>query len=528
MEEELQKDNAFISGIFASIQDGISVLDNELRILRVNSAMERWYAHAMPLVGKKCHEAYHGRKEACEVCPTLRTLATESAACERVPKTGPGGETLGWLELFSFPCFDPAGGKVAGVIEYVRDLSERVKAEQEKRALELKMQQAQKLESLGVLAGGIAHDFNNLLVGILGNADLALLKLSPVSPVRESIENVVRAAQRAADLARQMLAYSGKGRFIVQPLSLSEVVEEMGHILEVSVSKNAALKFQFSPGLPAIQADATQIRQIIINLIVNASEAIGEQRGVITVSTGCMQCDRAYLNNTYIAENLPEGAYVFLEVVDTGCGMDGATREKIFDPFFTTKFTGRGLGMAAVLGIVRGHKGAIKVYSEPGRGSAIKVLFPAISQPAPAVGEAPETGGESWRGAGAVLIADDESSVREVGREFLETLGFSVYTAEDGPQALQVFRAHAAEVVCVILDLTMPHMSGEETFRELRRIRPEVPVIMSSGYNEQEITQRFAGKGLAGFIQKPYRLEDLKAMLRNVLTRPGGDSRQGR
>ncbi|HPO14500.1 MAG TPA: GAF domain-containing protein [Candidatus Hydrogenedentes bacterium] len=516
MEEELRNDNAFISGIFASIQDGISVLDTNLRIVRVNPAMEHWYAHAMPLVGKKCHEAYHGRKEVCATCPTLRTLSTGAAACEQVPKTGANGETAGWLELFSFPLLSQSGDTITGVIEYVRDISDQVKAEQEKHAIEAQMQQTQKLESLGVLAGGIAHDFNNLLVGILGNADLALSKLSLVSPARENIENVVKAAQRAADLARQMLAYSGKGRFIVEPLHLSEIVEEMSHILEVSIAKNATLKYHFAQNLPAIQADATQMRQIILNLITNASDAIGENSGVITITTGVTHCDKAFSGAAYAPENLMEGPYVFLEVSDTGCGMDRETQARMFDPFFTTKFTGRGLGLAAVLGIVRGHKGAINVYSESGQGSTFKVLFPADMHTSIET-RVTEVAFKEWKGSGAILIADDEAMVREVGQEILETLGFQVYVAEDGVEALRVFQEHRGEIVCILLDLTMPRMNGEETFREIRRVHPYIPIIMSSGYNEQEVTQRFAGKGMAGFIQKPYRMEDLQSILQKTL-----------
>ncbi len=516
IEEALREEESFISSVFNSIQDGISVLDNELTIVRVNPAMERWYAHQMPLIGKKCFIAYHGRSHACDACPTCRTMTTGQAARETVPRLGPAGEVQGWLELFSFPRQEEETGAVRGVIEYVRDVTEIRRAEEERRKLESQMQQAQKLESLGVLAGGIAHDFNNLLVGILGNADLALLKLSPAAPARESIENVVKAAQRAADLARQMLAYSGKGRFLIEPLNLSEVVEEMAHMLEVSVSKRAVLKYKFSDNLPLIEADITQMRQIIMNLITNASDAIGDRSGVISVSTGAMHCDAQYLKTTYVGENLGEGLYTYIEVSDTGCGMDAETQERIFDPFFTTKFTGRGLGLAAVLGIVRGHKGAIKVYSEPQRGSTFKVLIPAGHQ-LQYEQLVPQQRPEAWPGGGCVLIADDEESVRAVGQEFLEAVGFRVLTARDGLEAVKHFSEHADEVSVVILDLTMPHMDGEEAYRELRRMRPDVRVILSSGYNEQDVTQRFSGKGLAGFIQKPYRMDDLLDTLHRVL-----------
>ncbi len=399
---------------------------------------------------------------------------------------------------------------------FLSDVTERKRAEGERRRLEAQIQHTQKLESLGVLAGGIAHDFNNLLVGILGNASLALMDLPDESPARYSLEQIETAAQRAADLTNQMLAYSGKGRFVVQPLHLSRLVEEMTHLLEASISKKVVLKYAFAEALPAVEADATQIRQVIMNLITNASEAIGNKSGTVTVSTGLVQADRAYLSETYLNEELPEGSYVYLEVADTGTGMDSATRARIFDPFFTTKFTGRGLGLAAVLGIVRGHRGAIKIYSEPGHGTTFRVLLPCTDRvPDDA---AQDTGRfERWLGSGTVLVVDDEASVRQVARQILERAGFTIITAENGRQAIERFREDADDVAAVLLDMTMPDMNGEETFRELRRIRSDARIILSSGYSQQEITSRFAGKGLAGFVQKPYLATTLLTKLRQAL-----------
>jgi CheY-like chemotaxis protein len=364
---------------------------------------------------------------------------------------------------------------------------------------------------------------------ILGNADLALEELSPHAPARESIREIEKASKRAAELAKQMLAYSGKGRFVIEPIHLNEFVEEMSHLFEVSISKKAVLKFNFADSLPSFDGDATQIRQIIMNLLTNASEAIGDENGVIALSTGAMDCDRAYLdgvNETLRAgldDPLPEGLYTYVEVADTGCGMDKETIEKIFDPFFTTKFTGRGLGMAAVLGIVRGHKGAIKIYSEVGKGTTFKVLFPADVAPEEDQG-LPQT----QRGAnedapvprlsGTVLIADDEETVCAVAKQMLEHMGLSVLTASGGREAVELLREHADEIDCVLLDLTMPHMDGEQAFRELRRIRPDIKVILCSGYSEQDATQRFAGKSLAGFLQKPYTIAALRGKFEEVLS----------
>lgn len=509
-QQEVLRRHQQLLSIFDGIDQVIHVCDPQsYQVLYANEAARTQWGD---IVGQPCYLAIHGRTTPCPFCTNDRIFG------ENV------GKTYIW-EYFDercrrwYRCIDKAiewpDGRLVRY-EMAIDITALRKAEEERRRMELQVQQAQKLESLGVLAGGIAHDFNNLLMAILGNADLALQDLSEVSPARPMLEEIEIAARRAADLCRQMLAYSGKGRFVLMPINLSEVVSEMVHMLQVSVSKKAVLRFHCAETLPSIEADPTQIRQVIMNLIINASEAIGNRSGVISISTGAMECDRQYLTSTHLDESLPEGCYVYLEVTDTGSGMDAETQARIFDPFFTTKFTGRGLGLAAVLGIVRGHRGAIKVYSEPGRGTTFKILFPAIDLP-------PETihperfPGEHWCGTGTVLLVDDEETVRTLGKRMLERLGFDVLVACDGREALNLFAAHGEEIVCVILDLTMPHMDGEETFRELRRIRPNVRVVMSSGYNEQEIVQRFAGKSLAGFIQKPYQLARLAATLRNIL-----------
>jgi len=394
-----------------------------------------------------------------------------------------------------------------------RNISERRQAEEDRQKLEQQMLHAQKLESLGVLAGGIAHDFNNILTAIIGNADLALLRINKESPAVDNLHRIEQAAARAADLAKQMLAYSGKGKFVIENIDLNRLLEEMLHMLEVSISKKVVLRLNTHQHLPSVEADATQMRQIIMNLVINASEAIGEKSGVIAITTGCMDCDRSYLKDVWLDENLQGGLYVYLEIADSGCGMDKETLSKLFDPFFTTKFTGRGLGMAAVLGIVRGHRGAIKVYSEEKKGTSFKILLPASGRPAEIFNGECHT--DERHGSGTVLLVDDEETVRGVGAEMLKVLGFATVTANDGREALEAFKQDP-DIAFVILDLTMPHMDGEQCFRELRLLNPMVKVIMSSGYNEQEVTQKFVGKGLAGFIQKPYRLSTLQDVIQGI------------
>jgi PAS domain S-box-containing protein len=409
---------------------------------------------------------------------------------------------------------------VTHFVGIVRDISERKDAEEARIGFERQILHAQKLESLGVLAGGIAHDFNNLLTSIQGNTELALQSLPPHSPTRDSLQAVELASRRAADLTNQMLAYSGKGKFVIEPIELHEFIDEMADLLNVSISKMAVLSYDFADNLPAFDGDATQIRQIIMNLIINASDAIGDRSGVIALSTGIQYCDPDYIDsvdqNMVGSEHKPvaERMYVYIEVTDTGTGMMVEDITKIFDPFFTTKFTGRGLGLSATLGIVRGHKGAIKVHSEVGKGTTFKVLFPANEAPK-IIQAATERKRvvSAWRGKGTILIVDDDESICAMASSMVEKMGFDALTAADGRQGVEMYRQHRIEIVCVLLDLTMPQMDGEEAFRALRLIQPDVNVILCSGYNEEEATQRFANKGLADFIQKPYRMETLKEAL---------------
>jgi PAS domain S-box-containing protein len=424
------------------------------------------------------------------------------------------GETV--IVLLSVSLIRDEVGAPTVFISQIQDITEKRRIEDQHRTLSMQIQNAQKLESLSVLAGGIAHDFNNLLVGILGNASLALEELAATHEIAGYLRDIETAALRAADLTRQMLAYSGKGKFVVQRFSLSALTEEMVNLLRASISKSVTLHCDFPTDLPAIEADATQIRQIVMNLITNGSEAIRGSHGVVGIRTGVVDVDEQYLATTFLNDGLTPGTYVYLEVSDNGCGMNDSTQKRIFDPFFTTKATGRGLGLAAVLGIVRGHRGAIKCYSETGKGTTFKVLFPACkgtvhSQPL----AAPDPNME--RGHRLILVVDDEPSVREVAARMLQRRGFEVECASNGVEAVDTYRQRRAEICLVLLDMMMPGLSGEETFRQLRAIDPHVRVILSSGYNEQDATSRFVGKGLAGFVHKPYRVGELWEAIRAAL-----------
>ncbi len=410
------------------------------------------------------------------------------------------------LRTIFVPLYDEHG-TFQGTLGIGEDITDRRKSEQA-------LLQAQKLESLGVLAGGIAHDFNNLLVTIMGNASLAMLKLPPGMPAVEELQQIEIAGQRAADLCRQMLSYAGKGRIEKQPVSVNQMVQEMTQLLRVSLPKGVAILFRLMPDPPLTEADPTQIRQVIMNLVINAGEAIGENPGTIVIATGVTHVDRDDLAEAQSGDDTAEGEYVFLEVSDSGVGMDAETRARIFDPFFTTKFTGRGLGLASVLGIVRGHRGGLKVYSEVGKGTAFKVLLPIAAAPGTPVETAADPG--AWSGQGMVLIIDDEQSIRSVAARMLMRLGFQVVEAADGASALEIVRAPPAPLTAALLDLTMPGLSGEETLRRLRRLDNNLPVILMSGYNERDVLDRFVGREPAGFLQKPFKLDDLRAKLREL------------
>ncbi len=408
------------------------------------------------------------------------------------------------------------------------DITERRQAEIDRLDFERQILHTQKLESLGVLAGGIAHDFNNILMGILGYADLALSGIRADSPVKEFIQGISKSSRKAADLVKQMLAYSGKGKFTLEPIDLNQLIEDTLQMLSLSISKKASLQFEPDQKPAQLEGDPSQLQQIVMNLVINASEAIGEKKGVITLRTGSLDCDREYLKQSDYetrftnSDQMEEGSYVFLEVSDDGSGISQGELSKIFDPFFTTKFTGRGLGLSAVLGIVSGHNGLIKVESTEDEGTTFKVLFPLLEdedQQSVNISATPEDDAH-WQGSGTFLIADDEKAVRRVGEHMIRKLGFDVITAVDGEEAIQVFTKHADKIVGVLLDLTMPQKDGAQVFKEIRRINPDVRVILSSGYNEQAATQQFIGKGLAGFIQKPYVSEDLNSKIREIFTSP--------
>ena len=388
----------------------------------------------------------------------------------------------------------------------------------ERRRLEEQLRHAQKLESLGLLAGGVAHDFNNLLTGILGNASLVLEAIRPDPPTRMMLEDIIQAAERAADLTRQLLAYAGKGKFVIEPVDASALVRDISGLIRTSVPRTVDLVLDLDRALPDIEGDASQIQQLVMNLILNAVEATGARPGVVRVATGAREIRAGDAIDTLRPEPPAPGSYVSIEVKDTGCGMSPEVKAHIFDPFFTTKFTGRGLGLSAALGIVRGHGGAIGVESREREGSTFTVLLPALGQPAvrkpsPAALEAPALGTT----AGVVLIIDDEEVVRRAARASLEHYGFTVFEAADGHDGADLFSRLHDRLSAVLLDLTMPRMDGYEVWRYIRRLRPDMKIVISSGFEESDAMTRFSSEPELYFIKKPYTAASLVRKIQKVV-----------
>lgn len=412
-------------------------------------------------------------------------------------------------------------GRATHFLGYVFDVTSHVRAEAERHELERRLLHAQKLESLGVLAGGVAHDFNNLLTGILGQASVARQELGAAQPASGRAEAVDRAlshieqlALRAADLTKKLLAYSGKGTVVIEAVDLGRVLDELASMLDVAISKKATVVRKLAPNLPAVKADRAQLEQVVLNLLTNASDALGDGEGTIELVT----CTRIVDADTARRLEIAPGTYVSFTVSDTGCGMSEEAKARLFEPFFTTKFAGRGLGMSAVLGIVRGHRGAIEVTSEVGAGARFEVLIPSTTERAAPAKEAPR--GSAWKGEGTIVVADDQPAIRKTLGLLLASLGFTCVEASNGQRAIDLYREHRADVVLVLLDMTMPVLSGVEALRVLRSLDSSLPVILSTGYSEEDVTERAAGEPVV-FLQKPYQLEELEDALRTALAMRG-------
>ncbi len=502
--QELRSERSWLTNLLANVSDGVIATDSEGRVTFLNAgsqALTGW--KSSDAVGRRIEEVY-----------SLRTLDNTEVQELRIRDVLGSGRPAGvdrylidsrskgnvLIEESVSPLVERE--RIVGAIILFRDIRERVRLEQ-----------AQKLESIGLLAGGVAHDFNNLLTTMIGNASLATEDLPRnAAGIAPLLAEIVSAGSKAADLAKQLLAYAGKGKIFSKSIDISKAVNETVDLIRTAIPDNVFLALDLPVGLPAIQADATQIQQIVMNLVLNAAEALAEAGGRIEISTGV---DRRGIDGGEPGTN---GRSVFVRVSDTGPGMDRETKARIFDPFYTTKFTGRGLGLAAVEGIVRAHHGVIDLETAPGVGSTFTVLFPAkgIARPEQ-VAESPhfETGT-----GGTVLVVDDTRSILNLTDSVLTRAGYSVLVADSGPAAIAICADRANSIDLVLLDMAMPGMSGEAAGKEIRRLRPEVPICVMSGYNDLVANERFGETvRIAAFLQKPFTPEQLADNIGRIIGR---------
>jgi two-component system, cell cycle sensor histidine kinase and response regulator CckA len=482
---------------FDAIRDGVVLLDETGSVHRFNASLPAILGlRPAEVAGRKLDAIIPpaaGDPPLIKVLESLRRTNSERVLRERT------------FNITIDPKVTPQGQQ--GAVAIITDITESKRVDQQLR-------HSQKLESIGLLAGGVAHDFNNLLMGILGNTSLALETLHEPEKTGHLLRDVVRASERAAELTRQLLAYAGKGRFVTGPINLTVLVQELVPLIQSSVPRKVRLQLNLDDTLPAIQADKTQIEQVVMNLLINAGEAIRDDAGSVVVTTGTRHVGLEELG-TFLTDYREERDYVYLRVSDTGCGMDEETLKRIFDPFYSTKFLGRGLGLSAAFGIIRGHKGAVKVNSTPSRGTDFEVLFP--SGAGSPVRQSPREEDSLRPGTGTILVVDDEEIVRSLLQQVLTRAGYEVLVAENGVEALSVFSHNATRISLVVLDLVMPVMSGEEALPHLLAMKPGLPVIVSSGQDEHDCMAKLREPRVAGFLQKPYRPTSLVAKVQAVL-----------
>lgn len=513
-EEELSRQKALFEAIFKCIPDAVIYTNVDREVIGINLAFSSMFGFTLDdLAGKTTSFFYESPEEyerqgkfRYKMTTGERPLPYEIRYRKKDGSTFPG-ETLG-------TAIKSDKGTVIGFIGVIRDITSRKQAEVEKQELEQQLQHTQKLESLGVLSGGIAHDFNNILAIIIGRCSLAGMEPEKAG---KHIPEIEKAANRAAELCRQMLAYAGKAQLAKTRVDMQVLVTEMVAMLKATLPPNAVIRSDLSAKIATIEGDASQLRQIVMNLIINASEAIGAEQGEIRVSLARTVVTADYPVRDYHGKAIPSGEYVCLEVTDNGCGMDEETKWRIFEPFYSTKFIGRGLGMSAVLGIIMSHNGALQLFSKPGEGTTFKIYLPA---PAVAENEQPLQVAPPvpWRGSGTILLVEDEEQIRFLAKSLLAMFGFTVLEAVNGKEALELYQVNRENIRLVLTDMGMPVMDGLALFNALKQIDPALPVIISSGFGDADITSRISTGTIAGLISKPYSPVQLQKVLKTVLT----------
>jgi signal transduction histidine kinase len=551
LERSLRENERLLDDVFNSIQDGISVLNSDMEICRVNRIMNRWYAANTPLEGKKCFQCYHNFNKPCEPCPTIRCFQSGRTEYDIVP--GLPGTPVKWLELFCFPIKDIESGEVSGVVEFVRDITQRRMAELElqnayqeleqrvdKRTKELleanvslkqeiaerqqmqrdretlteQLRHAQKMESIGVLAGGIAHDFNNILGVIIGYSELIGDDIPEDTIARQNLQQVLSAAHRAKDLVKQILAFSRKSKEERKPLFISRFLKEDLKLLKSTLPSTIQIQMKIAENLGPLMTSVSEIHQLIMNLCTNAAHAMRENVGILNITLTEVYLDRIAIGR----KTLKPGKYQRLVISDNGHGIPSELKARIFEPYFTTKKPGEGTGMglAVVHGIVKSHDGDISIYSEPGQGTTFHVFLPVTSlagKPADAPIQSPRGGNEQ------ILYVDDEQNLVDVGEKMLTKLGYHVEVRTDSREALETFQQNPHRFDLLITDQTMPSLTGMELTRRVKELRPDLPVILCSGFSEGVNEEDLQSRGIDAFVMKPVIRSEIARVIRSVLDR---------
>ena len=515
-EARIQKVERWLANVLKSVGDAVITSDNEGRITFMNTVAEELTSWKQEeALGKKLTEILHMKDMDLNHLEKhlVESVITEGLIINLIEDrllVARNGSELSISD--SVAPLRSEDGETSGSVLIFRDISERKRLEEEKTLLEKQYQQAQKLESLGILAGGIAHDFNNILTIIICNC--SLLQQQP-EMTAELVPKIETAAQRAAELCRQMLVYAGKAQPVPTKFNVKTLVEEMGKLLKATIKQNVSITLDLSADIPSIKADASQIRQVVMNLILNAAEAIGTEQGNITVSLDIAAIESGQGEKEYLGKEIAPGSYICLKVTDNGCGMDEETKQRIFEPFYTTKFTGRGLGMSAVLGIIKAHNGALQLTSQVGFGTTFTVYLPV--QTSKTVGDLLSLVSlMPWQGDGTVLLVEDEPQVSIVAKTLLQALGFTVLLAENGQIALEMYQKNAEYITLVLTDIGMPVMDGYQLIHKLKTLNPELPIIVSSGFGDAEVTSHIH-ENIEGVVSKPYSFGQLREVLKRVV-----------
>lgn len=501
IEKALSDSENFLDNIIESIQDGISVLEPDLTIRHVNSVMTHWYRENAPLIGKKCYETYHNSFAPCDMCPTLRCLTSGETEVEIV--SGPSGSPVEWLELFSYPITDQESGKITGVVEFVRDITER-------KRIERQLSQAQRMDSIGRLAGGVAHDFNNILMGVQGRVSLMFSESGLENSIKEHLQSIELYVHKATELTRQLLGFARGGKYEIKPTDINRLIDENIDLFS-RTRKELLVKKELESQIWTAEVDEGQISQVLLNLFVNAWEAMPNS-GELTIKTSNTNCNFSAGSHT----GKGDSKFVSIAITDTGIGMDTETIERIYDPFYTTKEmgSGTGLGLSSVYGIIRNHNGRIQVKSKPGKGTTFTIFLPASEKEIIQEEKKPE---KMLTGSETILLVDDEKMVLDVSSRLLQKLGYDVLTAENGIKAVETYETYRGQIGCIILDMIMPVQNGGETYDRLKQLNPGIKVLLSSGYSLDNQAKEIMRRGCSGFIQKPFTIKELSEKVRNVL-----------